>query len=175
MNDTYRLGYRWVVDAPIETVFHYISDARTFPSWFSVFKDVRPEDPNGPVRVGTRMKATVRAFLPYGLDWEFTVARYEAPYLIETDCRVLLGGRFGLRGWIRYRLIRDGESTVVVNEQEMIADRPLPGFLHAIAQAAFSFNHDWAMARGLTGLRRIVARPGRSAPVAVSPSAAGHG
>jgi uncharacterized protein YndB with AHSA1/START domain len=159
MNDTYRLGYSWAVDAPIETVFRYVGDARTFPRWFSVFKEVRPDDPTGPVRVGTRTWARVRALLPYTLDWDLTVARYEPPHLIETDCRVLLGGRFGLRGRIRFRMIRDGARTLVVNEQEMVADRPLPGVLHRLAQAAFSFNHDWAMARGLKGLRRVVAEP----------------
>jgi uncharacterized protein YndB with AHSA1/START domain len=163
MNDTYRLGYRWVVDGPIETVFHYVSDARTFPRWFPVFEEVLPEDPTGPIRVGTRARLRVRALLPYTLDWHVTVVRHEPPHLTETDCRVVLGRRFAMRGRIRFRLVRDGERTVVFNEQEMISERPLPRFLRPLAQAAFSINHRWAMARGLPGLRRVVGERGRSA------------
>jgi uncharacterized protein YndB with AHSA1/START domain len=172
MSDSYRLGYRWVVDGPIETVFHYVSDPRTFTRWFPVFKKVVPEEATGPIRVGSRSKMQVRALLPYTLDWDITVVRYEPPDLVEVDCRVVLGERFGMRGRIRYRFVQEGERTIVFNEQEMIADRPLPGWLHPIAQALFSFNHDWAMARGLPGLRRIVAaRRPRAGMVAVAEAA----
>ena len=42
--DTYRLGYRWSIEGPADTVFNYVADARTFHEWFFVFKKVVPDD-----------------------------------------------------------------------------------------------------------------------------------
>jgi uncharacterized protein YndB with AHSA1/START domain len=153
---SYRLSYRWLVEGPIETVFHYVGDSRTFRQWFPVFKEVRPDDPSAPVRVGSRTHCRVQAWLPYELDWDITVSRYEPCRLIETDCTVTLNGRFRLRGFVRYRFEQRGPLVSVVNEQELTPDRPLPGPLHGLAQGMFSFNHDWAMARGARGLQRVV-------------------
>ena len=41
------------IRGPIETVFRFVSDARTFCDWFTVFKEVHPDDPNEPIRVGS--------------------------------------------------------------------------------------------------------------------------
>src|SRR3569833_493189 len=134
---TYRLSYRWVVKGPIETVFHYVADARTFLDWFPVFKEVRPDDPYGELRVGSHVLCHVTALLPYVLDWDITVSRCEPPYLIETDCTLSLSGRLGMHGFVRYRFEQQGGEVLVINEQEMFADQPLPSFLFPLAQAAF--------------------------------------
>jgi hypothetical protein len=156
--DAYVLGYRWDIEGPIETVFHYVSDARTFPEWFGVFKEVRPDDPSGPLRVGSHVVCLVRALLPYALLWDITVSHLEPNRLLQTDCRLTLNGRFGMRGYVRYRFEERGRIVTVINEQELVADRPLPGFLHPIAQAIFNFNHDWAMGKARAPLQAIVSR-----------------
>jgi len=156
--DPYRLGYRWTIEGPIDTVFHFVSDARTFTEWFFVFKDVRPDDPTGPLQVGSHARCRVKAALPYVLDWDITVAKLDAPHVIETDCRVTLAGRFPLTGYVRYRFEDSGALVTVINEQELQAERPLPGLLHPLAQTIFQFNHDWAMARAQGPLQQIVRR-----------------
>jgi hypothetical protein len=156
--NAYRLGYHWEIEGPIETVFHLVSDARTFPGWFPVFKRVEPDDPIGPLRVGSHALLQVRALLPYRLDWDVTVVRLETPRLIETDCRLTLGGRFPMRGYVRYTLEQRGPLVSVTNEQEFAAERPLPAFLRPIAQAAFTLNHDWAMGQARAPLQRAVRR-----------------
>ena len=161
--DTYTLGYRWTIEGPIDTVFRYVSDARTFHEWFGVFKKVVPDDPAGEVRVGSHTRCAVRALLPYALDWDITVARYEPPTLVETTVEVTLGGRFGMHGFVRYRFEPDGSRVVVVNEQELTGDRPLPRLLHPIAQAVFAFNHDWAMSRAAAPLQAAVRRAASAA------------
>jgi uncharacterized protein YndB with AHSA1/START domain len=158
---SYRLGYRWLVEGPIETVFHYVGDSRTFRQWFPVFKEVSQDEPQAPVRVGSHSRYRVQALLPYTLDWDVTVSRYEPYRLIETDCTVSLNGRFRLRGFVRYRFEQCGPLVRVTNEQELTPDRPLPGALHRLAQAVFSFNHDWAMARAAPGLQRVVRQDGK--------------
>jgi hypothetical protein len=65
-DDVYRFGYQWRIRGPIERVSHYVSDARTFPEWFGVFKEVKTDDPVCPVRVGSHTVARVQALLPAG-------------------------------------------------------------------------------------------------------------
>ncbi len=156
--DTYRLGYRWSIEGPIDTVFRYVSDARTFHEWFFVFKEVVPDDPTGELRVGAHSRCAVRALLPYALDWDVTVSGYEPPKLLETRVELALSGRFRMHGFVRYRFETDGPRVIVINEQELAAERPLPRLLHPLAQAIFSFNHDWAMRRAEAPLQAVVHR-----------------
>ena len=156
--DAYQLRYSWEIEGPIDTVFHYVSDARTFLEWFTVFREVRPNDPTGSLRVGSHVRCRVKAFLPYTLDWDITVAVHEPPTFMRTDCRVSLSGRFGMHGYVQYRFEKRGPLVIVLNEQEMVADRPLPRLLHPLGQAIFSFNHDWAMGRARGPLQAIVTR-----------------
>jgi Polyketide cyclase / dehydrase and lipid transport len=156
--DIYRFGYRWIVRGPIDIVWRYVSDARTFLDWFTVFKEVHADDPVGPIKVGSHTTMLVKALLPYTLDWDVTVARYEPPTLLETAIKVTLRGRFGMHGRITFSLEDQGDGTVLVwNEQQIAADKPLPRFLHPLAQAAFAFNHRWAMNQAQRPLQAIVA------------------
>ena len=106
----------------------------------------------GPLHVGSHSLARVRALLPYVLDWDITVTRYEPPRLVETAVRLSLNGRFGMHGYVRYRFNpQPGNVIEVLNEQEIAADQPVPRFLHGFFQWAFGFNHDWQCAgRGAT-------------------------
>ena len=161
---SYHFGYRWTIDGPIETVFHFVSDARTFHEWFPVFKQVVSDDPVGPLRVGSHSRMKVKALLPYTLDWDVTISKLDPPRLLQTDCRLTLNGRFGMHGYVRYRLQQDGRLVTVINEQELIAERPLPRILHPIAQALFTLNHDWAMSRARAPLQRAVRRASSPLP-----------
>jgi Polyketide cyclase / dehydrase and lipid transport len=157
--DTYRFGYCWRIQGTPETVFHYVSDARTFLDWFPVFKDVLADEPVGPLHVGSHCVARVKAVLPYVLDWDITVSRYEPPTFIETAVKLSLNGRFGMHGYVRYRFEPQPSNVVqVINEQELAAERPVPRVLHGLAQLAFAFNHDWAMRQGAQPLQMIVRR-----------------
>jgi uncharacterized protein YndB with AHSA1/START domain len=152
--DVYHLGYRWLIDGPIETVYHFVTHGRTYPEWFPVFLDAQSDDDE--VRVGANVRYHVKALLPYHLYWDVTVARLEPPHLVETDTTVALGGGFRLRGWVRFTLRERDGRVEVLNEQEMRAERALPGPLRALAARAFAFNHDQAMAGGGRGLQRAV-------------------
>jgi hypothetical protein len=157
-DDVYRLGHRWLVRGPIETVFRFVTDARTFTDWFTVFQEVHPDEPTGPIHVGSHSTMRVKALLPYLLDWDVTVVRQEPPHFQETAVKVSLVGRFGMHGHIRFRLADQGDGTVIVsNDQEMAADRPLPALLHPLAQAVFAVNHRWAMRQAQRPLQAIVA------------------
>ena len=155
--DVYRLSHQWRVEGPIETVFHYVTDARTFSDWFPVFKKVSVDEPVGQIHVGSHATARVKALLPYLLDWDITVVRHEPPLFQETAVEVSLSGRFRLRGYIRYSFEERRSNMVVVrNEQELAADDPLPRLVHPLAQVAFAFNHRYAMRQAQRPLQNIV-------------------
>src|SRR5687767_8667569 len=113
--DVYHLGYRWRIEGLIETVWYFVSHGRTYPEWFPVFREAHSDDQE--VRVGSRIRYHVKALLPYDLLWDVTVSRLEPPHLIQTDTTVVLGGRFRLRGWVRFRLQQQGSLVEVINEQ----------------------------------------------------------
>ena len=139
----YKLGYRWLIEGPIETVFHYVGDANTFPEWWPQFRSAETE-PKTP-QVGGRMRALVKSFLPYDLTWDCVITRYEPPRLIEVESHVSLGRRFRLSGWVRFTL-REWDGLVeVLNEQVMVPERSVPRLLRPLAQRLFSWNHNFAM------------------------------
>jgi uncharacterized protein YndB with AHSA1/START domain len=113
--DVYHLGYRWVIDGPIDLVYHFVSHGRTYPEWFPVFRDARSDDDE--VRVGANVRYHVKALLPYHLYWDVTVTRLEPPHLVETDTTVALGGWFRLGGWVRFTLRERDGRVEVLNEQ----------------------------------------------------------
>jgi hypothetical protein len=157
MDDVYRLGHQWLIEGPIESVFHYVTDARTFLDWFPVFKEVHTDEPLGPLHVGSHATARVKALLPYVLDWDITVARYEPPVFQETAVELSLSGRFRMRGYIRYSFEERASNMVLVrNEQELAAEKALPRLVHPLAQAAFAFNHRYAMTQATQPLQAIV-------------------
>jgi hypothetical protein len=63
-----------------------------------------------------------------------------------------------MHGYIRYRFEPAGRLVTVINEQELVAERPLPRILHPVAQAIFNLNHGWAMSRARDPLQRAVRR-----------------
>ncbi|MBV9580366.1 MAG: hypothetical protein JO057_17405 [Chloroflexi bacterium] len=155
--DVYRFGYQWRIRGPIDRVFYYVSDARTFAEWFGVFKEVNPDDLDGPLMVGSHTTARVKALLPYVLDWDITISRYRPPTCLETAVKLSLDGRFGMHGYVQYTFQELPDNTVLVtNEQALIADKPLPRILHGVAQAGFAFNHDWAMSQAQAPLQAVV-------------------
>jgi hypothetical protein len=155
--DVYRLSHQWHIEGPIESVFHYVTDARTFSDWFPVFKEVTVDEPLGQIHVGSHATARVKALLPYVLDWDITVVRHEPPLFQETAVEVSLSGRFRLRGYIRYSFEQRRSNKVLVrNEQELAAEKPLPQLIHPLARAAFGLNHRFAMRQAQRPLQAIV-------------------
>ena len=170
-NAGFHLGHRWHIDGPIETVFDLVSDARTFPTWLDIFKSVEMDSPQGRVGIGSHALCKVRALIPLDLDCDFTVTQYDRPNLVETDYRLTIAGRFHMRGYVRYRLLRSNELILVIHEREMTWDPPFPAWLHSIVQAVFSFNHHWAMSRARGALQQSVWQASRQTHgvVTVSP------
>jgi hypothetical protein len=150
----YRVGHRWRIEGPIDLVFHYLSQTRTYPEWWPAILAAHTDDTE--VKVGARVRVRVKSALPYSLDWDCTVTRVEPPHVMDIATDLVLGGRFRLDGMTYLRLREDGAYVEVVQEEEFWARQRLPAPLRAVAGRLFAYNHAVAAAPGERGLQRVV-------------------
>jgi mannose-6-phosphate isomerase-like protein (cupin superfamily)/uncharacterized protein YndB with AHSA1/START domain len=135
----------WDVAAPRERVFHAISDARTYPTWWKpVYIDVDSDE--GDAYVGKVSRQHFKGRLPYHLRTTSTITRLEPPHIIEAD----VDG--DLRGHGKWTLTETPAGTHVRFDWQVFADKPLLRVLTPILRPAFRWNHAWAIARAQEGL-----------------------
>jgi uncharacterized protein YndB with AHSA1/START domain len=129
----------WHVDAPPETVYEVMADARTYPDWWRpVYKSVE----------GDRTD-TVHHFkgrLPYTLEMRSSMVREEPPRQFEVQVDGDLRGK-GIWTFTP----RDG-GTDVRWDWIVFADRMLLRTLTPLLRPLFRWNHNWAVARAREGL-----------------------
>jgi uncharacterized protein YndB with AHSA1/START domain len=145
----------WDVDAPRESVFAAISDARSYPTWWKpVYLSV---DSEGEPAVGSESRQHFKGRLPYHLRTRSRITRLEAPAVIGAEVDGDLRGT-GL--WTLTELPDGG--THVRFDWRVHADRLLLRLLTPVLRRALRWNHAWAIARAREGLEpyaRAVAVP----------------
>jgi quercetin dioxygenase-like cupin family protein/uncharacterized protein YndB with AHSA1/START domain len=135
----------WDVDAPRESVFAAIADARSYPAWWKpVYLEVESE---GEPAVGKESRQHFKGRLPYHLRTRSNITRLEAPSVIAADVEGDLRGT-GL--WTLTEL--PGGGTHVRFDWHVHADRPLLRLLTPVLRPALRWNHAWAIARAREGL-----------------------
>jgi uncharacterized protein YndB with AHSA1/START domain len=135
----------WVVDAPRESVFAALADARSYPVWWKpVYLDVESD---GEPEVGKESRQHFKGRLPYHLRTRSRITRLEAPELIGADVDGDLRGT-GL--WTLTELPDGG--THVRFDWRVHADRLLLRLLTPVLRPALRWNHAWAIARAREGL-----------------------
>ena len=150
----------WVVDAPRESVFDALADARSYPVWWKpVYLDVESE---GEPEVGKESRQHFKGRLPYHLRTRSRITRLEAPEVIGADVDGDLRGT-GL--WTLTELPDGG--THVRFDWRVHADRLLLRLLTPVLRPALRWNHAWAIARAQEGLEPYA----RAAAVPVPTSA----
>jgi uncharacterized protein YndB with AHSA1/START domain len=136
----------WDVAAPVESVFAAISDARSYPRWWTpVYLDVEADE--GEPAVGKESRQHFKGRLPYHLRTRSKITRLEAPEVIGADVEGDLRGT-GL--WTLTELPDGG--THVRFDWRVHADRPLLRLLTPVLRPALRWNHAWAIARAREGL-----------------------
>ena len=135
----------WDVDAPRESVFAAIADARSYPEWWKpVYLEVESE---GEPEVGKESRQHFKGRLPYHLRTRSRITRLEAPHVIGADVDGDLRGT-GL--WTLTELPDGG--THVRFDWRVHADRRLLRLLTPVLRRALRWNHAWAIARAREGL-----------------------
>ena len=147
----------WDVDAPRESVFAAISDARSYPVWWKpVYLDV---ESSGEPAVGSESRQHFKGRLPYHLRTRSRITRLEAPQVIGAE----VDG--DLRGTGLWTLtINEDGSTHVRFDWRVHADRLLLRLLTPVLRRALRWNHAWAIARAMEGLESYA----RALPTAVA-------
>jgi hypothetical protein len=155
----YHFVEHWTVPgfSPQE-VYDVISDARLLPEWWKgVYREVEPVDGRWTApRVGARIRAKARGFLPYQLRFILESTALEPGRVVE------VGIHGDLEGVWRATLSLQGNGTRVDIEEKVFARKPLIRFLSPLLKPLFAWNHYWTSPRGEAGLRAyLTERPRR--------------
>lgn len=143
----YHFVTRWRVKATPEQVYAVLGDPLDLPRWWpDVYLDARevqPADANGLNRVVT---LRTKGFLPYRLKWAMRVTEV-APY---SGFALAATGDF--EGGGRWSFTADGEWTDIEFDWRIVAEKPLLRTFSFALKPLFSWNHEWAMKKGLESL-----------------------
>jgi len=153
----FELASDWRVEASVEEVNEVLRDVQRFPQWWGdVYLDVRELEAGDANGVGRRLALTTKGLLPYKMRWQARVAasRFPLGWSIEAT-----GDLVGHGTWT---LSQDGAFVDIHYLWQVRAERPLMRRLSPVMRPLFAANHRWAMARGLAGLRRELARRRRT-------------
>ncbi|HYM70318.1 MAG TPA: SRPBCC family protein [bacterium] len=155
--NAYRFVERWTIPGfSPQQVYDVISDARLLPKWWKgVYLEVTPEGDWTIPRVGGRVRARARGFLPYQLRMGLEATVLEPAEVVEVRT-------YGdLEGVWRATLSVEGDGTRIDIEEQVVAQKPLIRLLSPLLKPLFAWNHYWTTPRGEMGLRAYLAtRPG---------------
>ena len=139
----------WDVAAPPATVFAVLADARTYPDWWRpVYLEVTAD---GPPALGAVADQHFKGRLPYHLRTRAMIVAFEPPSRIEADVDGDLRGR-GI-----WTLTPSPAGTHVRFDWTVHADRRLLRVLTPVLRPVLRWNHDWAIARAVSGLEPFAA------------------
>lgn len=142
----YHFTSHWKVHGPIRVVYDILKDGERYDRWWKpayVKTDV----------VGTqKVRALVRAKLPYTLDFTTELVREDPPKEIEIRALGELAGR-GL-----WTLKEVGDEVAITFYWDVRAEKPLVRFLSPVLKPLFRWNHDWVMKTGEKGLQAEIDR-----------------
>ena len=149
----FTLSTHWLVVATIEEVAAILSEPERLPDWWpEVYLSVEIVDPGGPDGVGRVVAFHTRGWLPYTLRWRGTVVDAHRPHTWTVEATGDLDGR-GV-----WQLEQRGELAVVDYTWRVRVEKPGLKLLAPVLRPVYAANHRWAMARGLEGLGRELAR-----------------
>lgn len=154
--NVFRFEESWTIPgASVEDVYDVLSRGELLPLWWKgVYLEAERIGGDGPPKVGDRIRAKARGFLPYRL--RFIV---EATELTPSRCvAVKTSGDFDGRWTAR---LRPGDGDVHVDlVWEVTVLRPILKLLSPLLRPAFAWNHRWTTPRGERGLREFLAARG---------------
>jgi uncharacterized protein YndB with AHSA1/START domain len=146
----------WDVKAPIESVFHALADARTYPDWW---KPVYLEsEADGPPAVGAVSRQHFKGRLPYHLRQSSKIVRLDPPREFEVQVEGDLTGR-GV-----WTLTPSDGGVHVRFDWRVQADRALLRVLTPVLRPFFRWNHSWAIKRAIAGLEPYAQSHAADAP-----------
>jgi hypothetical protein len=119
--------------------------------WKGVYLEATKLTPDKTQEVGARLRARVRGFLPFVLNFEIEAIALEPPR------RVVIRTSGDLDGAWSATLTQKKMGVLVDLLFEVEIDRPGMRFLAPLLRPLFALNHYWTTPRGERGLKEFVA------------------
>jgi hypothetical protein len=150
---SFTLVTHWLVEASIDEVSAILAEPERFTEWWpQVYLDVRVLDPGDADGLGRTVAFHTRGRLPYTLRWQGRVVDSRRPHGWTIAATGDLAGR-GV-----WTLEQQGELAAITYDWRIDVEKPGLKPLTPILKPLYAANHRWAMARGLEGLKRELAR-----------------
>lgn len=147
----------WRVEGTPEEAYRIMEDTTGYARWWpSVWLKVETLAKGDENRIGGSYRITTKGWLPYQIHWTSTTVEKHFPERIVIDAT----GDFRGRG--EWTIRADGKHTELTYDWNLFADKPLFRRWSFLLKPLFSFNHQWAMRRGLESLKLELLR--RRAP-----------
>ena len=153
-SNVFRFEESWKIpNASCAEVYSVLAEGELLPLWW---KGVYPEavrmGPDGPPKVGGRLRARARGFLPYELNFILEAMALEPDRRVEVKTIVDFEGLWSAvlsqtQGGVHVEIVR--QVTVL---------RPILKLFARILRPAFAWNHRWTTPRGEKGLRAYLAQ-----------------
>lgn len=144
----YHFVTHWRFEGTAAEVSDILQEPLELPRWWpSVYlkvTELKPGDENG---VGGEYDLHTKGWLPYTLQWQFTVTEVNAPNGFSLEAR---GDFVGKGVWT---LKQDGEFVDVTYDWRISAEKPLLRLFSPVLKPIFSANHHWAMRQGEESLK----------------------
>ena len=152
-SNVFRFEERWELPgAKVGPVYDVLSRGELLPQWWKgVYLEAEKLTPGDEPKVGDRVRARARGFLPYELN--FIVEAVE----LEPDRRVVVRTIGDFDGLWRATLTQTETGVSVDLVWEVTVLRPILRFLAPLLRPAFAWNHRWTTPRGEKGLREYLA------------------
>jgi uncharacterized protein YndB with AHSA1/START domain len=146
----------WFIPAAAEDVWTLIADGRLLPQWWrGVYLEAEPLGEYTEPKVGQRLRAKARGFLPYRLNFIIETTELERPRVVAVRTHGDLTG-----SW-RATLTQEEGGTRVHTEERVSADKPALRFLSPILKPVFARNHYWTTPRAQAGMTAYLAEHGK--------------
>jgi hypothetical protein len=150
-NDYYFLD-KWFIPAPIDKVWAYISNSKSYPQWWGMaWENVTPLNDVPPGGVGAKVSIIAKGVLPYKVKLTIETVRVEKPHTLG----VIASGDLNGSGLWQLKEVDGG--TAVSYEWIVRADKPIIRYLSPIVKPVFEYNHRWVMRHGEEALRKVLA------------------
>lgn len=149
----FTLVTHWRAAARIEQVADILGAPERLPDWWpEVYLAAEIVEPGGTDGLGRAVAFHTRGWLPYTLRWTATLVEDDRPH----GWTIAAAGDLAGRG--RWRLVQHGAEAEITYVWEIDVQKPGLRRLTPLLRPVYAANHRWAMARGLEGLRREIAR-----------------
>jgi uncharacterized protein YndB with AHSA1/START domain len=133
----------WCVAAPIERVWEVLAATERYPEWWKGVRDVTVLEPGeGGDGVGTLYRLEWRSALPYSLQFDSRVTRFERPHHFEGQAS---GELAGVGAW---RLFEGSAGTAALYSWDVSTTQAWMNRLGVLARPVFVWNHGYVMRQG---------------------------